>query len=104
WGPHARNPTGKARGEQARRLQHDAPPVEQLAPGRPARRGGLQHGMRGEKGREHHDVAENKDPEAEADDYALGGRAAFPVTRCIDVPNANAARAEPITAVPEPVR
>src|SRR4029077_21297675 len=60
--------------------------------------------MGSEKGREHHDVAEQKDPEAESDDHALGGRAAFPMTRCIYVSNANASRAEPITAAPDPIR
>jgi len=44
-----------------------------------------------------------KNPDAVADDHALGCRAAFPVTRCIHV-TANAARAEPITAAPDPVR
>src|SRR6476646_11019318 len=60
--------------------------------------------MGGEKGREHHDVAEQKDPEAESDDHALGGRPAFPVTCCIHVSNANASLAEPITAAPDPIR
>src|SRR5262249_13573708 len=62
----------------------------------------LQHGMRGEEGREHHDVAEYKDPEAVADDHAFRGRAAFAAPGCIDVSPASAG-ARPVTAAPDPL-
>src|SRR5262249_59384205 len=88
--------------EKHRGWRQDAAPVDQAAPGSPARRGRLQHGMRGEEGREHHDVAEYKDPEAVADDHALGGRAAFAAPGCIDVSPASAG-AHPVTAAPDPV-
>src|SRR5262249_13895617 len=58
--------------------------------------------MRGEEGREHDDVAEQKDPEAVADDHALRGRPAFAVTGCMHVAAASAG-ADPITAVADPV-
>jgi hypothetical protein len=46
--------------------------IEQILPARPARRLGGQHGIGREERREHDDVAEQEDPEAVADDDALG--------------------------------
>src|SRR5262249_42595079 len=59
--------------------------------------------MCSEEGREHHDVAEQKDPEAVAGNHALCGRPAFAVTGCMHVAAASAG-ADPITAVADPVR
>jgi hypothetical protein len=58
--------TGEAREQQAHGLDQDIAAIEQLEPVWPA--GGVvgQHGIGREQGREHHDVAQQEQPEAEA--------------------------------------
>ena len=70
WRPAA----GEAREQEAGSLERDVGEVEQVLAARAA--SGLvgQHGVGGEERREHHDVAEQEDPEAVADEDPLRGR------------------------------
>src|SRR5262245_12057515 len=81
-----RDTTAEARKQQTRRLPGDAVDVEKLRCARATRGGFRQHRMRSEECREHDEVGEQKDPEAEADDDALRGRTRLAVTGCFDSP------------------
>ncbi len=63
-----------------RGLQGDAVQVEQVTPRRPARRLAREHAVGREERGEHHDVAEQEDPEPVGDDDAFRRRPAFAVT------------------------
>ncbi|MBN8899316.1 MAG: hypothetical protein J0H35_14270, partial [Rhodospirillales bacterium] len=77
---HRGHAAGEAGGQQQRRLQRHMRQIEQILAARAARGGVRQHRMRREERGEHDDIAEQEDPEAEADDHPLGGWAARAVT------------------------
>ena len=54
--------------------------IKELCAGRPSRRSAVEHGVSGEEGGEHDDVAEEEDPEPKAHDDPRGRRAAFAMT------------------------
>ncbi len=68
---------GVTRGKEAGRFDGDACLAEQLHAARPAVSRARQHGIGRKQRREHHDVAQQEDPEAEGDDDWLRRRAGF---------------------------
>src|SRR5579859_5662906 len=67
--------------QQAAGLDGDITQIEQIPARRTAGGGALQHGEGGEDRREHDDVGQQEDPEAETDDDALVGRTTCPAIR-----------------------
>ena len=68
----AGHPTGEARQQEERGLECNDVEMKQIPAARAPSRLVHQHGVGGEERREHHDAAEQEDPEPIADDDALG--------------------------------
>src|SRR5262249_41839703 len=64
--------TGVAGEQEKRGLHRDVPLVKQLSTGQTARARFCEHGIARKQRREHHDVAQQEDPEPKAGDDALG--------------------------------
>src|SRR5665213_4166542 len=81
---------GEAGGEQAGGLDAGTAKIEQLRPIRPARGRADQNGVGGEKRREHHDVAEQENPEPVGNDDPLRRRPALTSSAGMAMPTAAA--------------